>query len=730
MERKYLYIILFLLFSVSLHGQKRDRQAIDSMLKDLGTDRFAKNDSNKVKQLIRISWAYADNNNPNESIKYAQQGLELALKVNYKKGIQRAYEIIAENYMAKWDHPKALEYYAKAMNTAEEMSDKEAIATATGNIARVYYQMGDFKKSLENDFKSLKINEENGYKSNMAHDLNNIGKCYVKEGYYPKALEYHLKALKIFEQLGEKKSIATSYINIANVFLFENDYNKALENFNQALKLYEKIENKVGIAYCYTSIGSVYQLRKEPVKSLEYFQKALKITNEIEDKDLTGNLTASIGIIYYNQHKYTDAIGYFQASLKIFNEIGDRKSIPNSLTLLGDCFVAIIKAGSALSYSNRAITTSPEIQKYLPAINIPSGKAALLNAAFENYKKSLGLSREINARQLSQRSYEGLTEAYKLSNDYKKALIYADSAQVIKDSLFSKENNEKIVRMEVKNEYDNQHFADSLKHEQDIQAANFKLQKQRFALYISLGIFILIIITIIILQRAKTARIKSEQQAIFSRQLLEIELKALRAQMNPHFIFNSLNSIQAFILKENKTEAADYLQKFSKLIRMILDNSQKTSNTIEEEAEILSLYMDLEKLRLKNKFDFEIKISGDLDPTFTEIPSMVLQPLVENSIWHGLMNSTQKGALKIEFIKEKNKLICMVEDNGIGRNRSKELKDENRKSHESKGIKLIEARLRAWSQEKGLQYTFKISDNPEQGTGTRTEITILYPPYA
>jgi len=118
---------------------------------------------------------------------------------------------------------------------------------------------------------------------------------------------------------------------------------------------------------------------------------------------------------------------------------------------------------------------------------------------------------------------------------------------------------------------------------------------------------------------------------------------------------------------------------------------------------------------------------GDVDPAFTEVPSLVLQPLVENSIWHGFTDALQPGKLIVEFIKEKNRLICIVEDNGIGRRRSRELKGMQGRAHESKGIKLIEARLLAWSQEKGLQYTFGVFDNDKQGSGTRTEITILYP---
>jgi tetratricopeptide (TPR) repeat protein len=731
MKTKTFYTLLLLFISLSLHAQRQGQLAIDSMLKDLNSDRYRKDDTNRVKQLVRISWKYSDFSNPDESMKYAQQALDLATKLNWKKGTSRAYEVVGEIYMGKADNAQALEYYNKAIKVGEEIGEKEIVGDAIGNSARVYYQMGDYKKSIENNFRSIKISEELGNKLNIAHGLNGIGACYVDQGDYPKAMDYLFKALGIFEQLGLKRSVAASRVNIANVFLHEGDTTQALGNYRQALKLYEELENNVGVAYCYTSIGNVYQVRKELEKSLEYYEKALKISYETEDKDLTGKLLANIGNTYYFSHKYINAVAYLQSSLKIFTDVGDREGIAKTFAVLGDCFLAIIREGSTNAISKKAITIAPEISKYWTAVSIPAGKAALLSAAFDNYQKGLALGREINAQGVMQSCYEGLSAAYKLSNNYKKALEYADTARTVKDSIFSKDNNEKIVRLEMKNQFGSQHLADSLKHAQDIQVGILKLQKQKWALYISLAVFIFVIVLTVLFQRTKTARARVAQQAMFSRQLLEIELKALRAQMNPHFIFNCLNSIQAFILRENKEEATAYLQKFSKLIRMILDNSQKTSHTIEDEAEILGLYMDMERLRLKNKFDFEIKMSGDLDPTFTEIPSMVLQPLVENSIWHGLTNSPYKGLLTVEFIKKEDRLICIVKDNGVGRDKSKELKSVNATKHESKGLKLIEDRLQAWSQVNDLQYIFKtFNNNNGQETGTSTEITILYPYYA
>lgn len=729
MSKTCRYIILLSFISVSSYAQKAELRVIDSMVRELasGID-YKKDDTNKVKLLTSISLKYSDIN-ADESLPYADRAIQLALKLDWKKGLVRAYIAAGDAYADKSKNPKALAYYDSTINTGEKINDMGIVALAVAHSALIYFHMGDFKKSLQLNFRSLEINEATGNETNIANNLNSIGNIYTEQGYYPKALEYHLRALTIFEKLGVKKNIAFSLLNIANIYTDEGNYAKALKYYNEALKIDEEIGYYDGIVGCYVSIGNVCTRQGKLTDALEYFQKALKIPYKIENKDLIGRLTNNIGTTYYQQKKIIEAIEYFQVSLQIFNEIGNKELIAVDLNCLGASFLELLNAGITNPTAKNTIGTLPEISEYVASINIPTGRPALLNTALSYCQKSLLVGREINSLVLMQSSYTYIAEAYKLDKNYKKALEYTDSALTIKDSIFSKENGEIIVRQELKNEYDRQHLADSLKRVQDIRDQNFKLQKQQLVVFIAIVIFVIVIVTFILVQRAKIARTKTEQQALFAHQLLEIELKALRAQMNPHFIFNSLNSIQAFILKENKAEASDYLQKFSKLIRMILDNSQKTSNTIEDEREILELYLDLEKLRLKNKFDFQITISGNFDPTFTEIPSMVIQPLVENSIWHGLMNSTDKGLLKVSFIKENNKLTCIVEDNGIGIATSKQLKATSQKTHESKGLKMVEQRLLAWSKTKGLNYTFNTYDNQE-GKGTRTVITILYSNYA
>lgn len=208
--------------------------------------------------------------------------------------------------------------------------------------------------------------------------------------------------------------------------------------------------------------------------------------------------------------------------------------------------------------------------------------------------------------------------------------------------------------------------------------------------------------------------------------LAESQLMALRAQMNPHFVFNCLNSIQECIVMEKYGEASKYLNKFSKLFRMVLSNSGRKSVTVEEEKDVLELYLELESMRFENGFSYHITMDEELDAEEILIPSMLIQPFVENALWHGLMHKEGERILKISFRRISDELFeCMVDDNGIGRKRSFELKAENSKSkrHESKGLGISIDRLQVL-QKQGYQASLNIIDK-EDANGDPAGTTVV-----
>jgi LytS/YehU family sensor histidine kinase len=220
---------------------------------------------------------------------------------------------------------------------------------------------------------------------------------------------------------------------------------------------------------------------------------------------------------------------------------------------------------------------------------------------------------------------------------------------------------------------------------------------------------------------------RRKQKILFQRKLADFELRALRAQVNPHFIFNSMNSIQYFILKNNRENAHRYLSKFSGLIRTVLDYSQKESVPVGEEIDALRLYLDLEALRFENHFDFAIEIDPEIDRENEQIPPMLIQPYVENAIWHGLMHKKEKGFIHIRLNKREDFYICVIEDNGIGRAKARELKDNNI-SGCSHGMNMTKRRLEILNRfyRAGIPSVriTDLKDASQSPLGTKVEITI------
>jgi LytS/YehU family sensor histidine kinase len=214
----------------------------------------------------------------------------------------------------------------------------------------------------------------------------------------------------------------------------------------------------------------------------------------------------------------------------------------------------------------------------------------------------------------------------------------------------------------------------------------------------------------------------------FKRQLSELEMKALRAQINPHFLFNCMNSINRMILTGETENASLYLTKFSKLVRLILENAERTNVSLENELNLLESYIQLEELRFKGKIGYKISVDEALEKENTFLPSMVLQPFVENAIWHGLMHkqADEKGIINIDIREENDRLLCTIEDNGVGREKAQQLREKSVLKNKSMGMKITEERLRLLSQER-LEQLIRVTDLKDaldHALGTRVEINI------
>lgn len=224
--------------------------------------------------------------------------------------------------------------------------------------------------------------------------------------------------------------------------------------------------------------------------------------------------------------------------------------------------------------------------------------------------------------------------------------------------------------------------------------------------------------------RMEQSLLKSELElSQTNRQLAETELSMLRSQMNPHFIFNSLNSVQKYIWENKEEDAAEYLAKFAKLIRAILENSRKELISLKEEIEVMKIYTELEHRRSNGRFDYSITIDTTVNADTTAVPPMLLQPFIENAVWHGLSKKTTKGNLRISVTRNLEQLICVVDDDGVGRN----FENKNIKEKKSLGIAITQQRIERMMQATGQHASMDIYDKKENEQPAGTTVTIILP---
>jgi LytS/YehU family sensor histidine kinase len=277
-------------------------------------------------------------------------------------------------------------------------------------------------------------------------------------------------------------------------------------------------------------------------------------------------------------------------------------------------------------------------------------------------------------------------------------------------------------------------FADgraSPQKEEDIPlVSRMEKQEQQIRTAVFFGLIPVVVafsFIIFLLYRSKRELLFKQKESEFRLNIAELEMKALRAQINPHFIFNCLNSIHHYIQQNNVQQAGEYLIKFSRLIRYVLETSSSRMVTIADDLEVLRIYMELEQLRLQGSFDFEISTESIADIDAIQIPPMVLQPFVENSIWHALSQRSRGGKIHIYLFRKNEMMQCVIEDNGERKEKSASLASLMKKT--SLGMSLIKDRLAVISNMYNVEASFTVEDRRHDaipGEGTRIVIRLPF----
>jgi adenylate cyclase len=489
-----------------------------------------------------IGIIYQQQPNYPKALEYDSIAIKIAEDAGDKVSVARNSGNIAGIYLELNDWAHALKYYDKALKIFAEVGDKKNGANMTGNIGIVYKYQSDYTKSTEYYQKALKLNEELGNSVGIAAITANIADNFKDQGDHAKALEYLLKALRMDEELGLKQYQAVVTGSIAHIYLLQNDLPKSLEYLLKSLKIGEELKDKSQIARTLDNIGNTYiALHNSPV-ALEHLGRSLKLHEEIGDKHGISNAASNIGVVHSNEGNNTMAIDYLEYSLKIARELNDRNLMSANLSAIGMIYVNLVKNPPANNAKLDNVKGFNEhlSGKYRRIKSIPTSRAALLRGAISYLESALALAKETNLSERLRVCYEELEIAYSLNGDYRKALEASSNFHAIRDSVFSKDNNEKIIKIGMKDEYERQRLIDSLKTVEKEKIASINLQKQRSYTYLGIaGIMLLAGFSFFILKergKSETARKQSDELLlnILPTQVAE-ELKANGTTTAKHY---------------------------------------------------------------------------------------------------------------------------------------------------------------------------------------------------
>lgn len=563
------------------------------------------------------------------------------------------------------DPQKMQEYVKRALALAqqEKLIEDEGISWFNlGNANVLINKYADALKDYTNAqgiFENIIVNKSgdqdyiNRVKDKLAVTYGSIGVVCSEQNNYGRALEYCFKALKLHEETKQEEYMSYTYNNLGIVYKEQKEYGKALEYYNKALWIQKKLGNSDESAVTTTNIGSIYLLRNEPDKALESFKAAEKILLGSDNKRARAELLNNFGNYYVKINNNKKAVESYLNALAVYKGIDEKYITSASLGYLGEAYVLEGKYDEAIA----ALT------------------------------KSAAMAEEIGVFEQVEHSEKALSALYEKRGNATEALKHYKKYSAAKEKINDAENIKSMVREEMNYEFERKEALQKLENEKrqvmfEEQAKRHKLQMLFSALFILLlfGIAFLIY-----------SRLQIKKTLTLQRDLAEYEQKALHLQMNPHFVFNCLGSISSFIVQNGKESAIKYLSKFSKLMRLTLEYSKESLIPIDKEIEGLQNYLELEQLRFNQIFDFTITKDAAIEDDMA-LPPLLLQPFVENAIIHGLVPK-KGGTISVDFSLEGEKLVCTVIDNGIGINRSKELKENSVTVHKSLALEITRKRL-------------------------------------
>jgi hypothetical protein len=519
----------------------------------------------------------------------------------------------------------------------------------------------------------------------------NLGLLLSSSGNFDASNNAYFKAIEYAEQCKGLRLKAVSLNNIGDNFSSLKDYEKCRGYTTQAIKINMQLEAWRGVAINYELLQQCDLGQKLYGNAKHNLDLGRPFAIRSNEPYILSQYYLGYGKIQAI-HRDTDSAEYY------FSQAMQEADRGNNLRNKYQAYLA--KAA------------------YLPDLS-SERKIELLDSAY-------AIARRTNYLEGVAHAAEQLSDVYEIRRRKDSSLFYYHIYRTAYDSLFSENNKRNTIIQEAdwmikRKEIENTH----LKQLSAIQEGDIVFKN---ALLLTIGILSIIAIISLFVIYKNTQSKKKQVESSLQQKITEMKMQSLRAQMNPHFIFNSLNSIENFIMQNDKMAASEYLNKFAKLIRIILDSSRTELIPFSKSLEGIRLYVELEQLRFDNKFIFQIDVDPQLLNGDYKVPSLLAQPYIENAILHGLAQSESESlCLNLAAKLENEYIIYTITDNGIGRELSQKYNINNRPGHKSIGLKLIEERINVFNQQQNSDGGVVITDlydNNHQPCGTRIDIKI------
>jgi tetratricopeptide (TPR) repeat protein len=678
---RFYFFFLFLLLLVQINAQQKKIDSLKGVLESYKVD-----DTLRLTTLNELSYSYYSID-PSEGLKIADSAIVLGEMLNKPLILATSYAYKGHNYSAQGLDSLALTMYDIALKIREENNDKKGAARLIYNKGLVYFNQSDFIRANENNLKAYHVFKIEKDSFLMAKMLNSIGINQMYLSKYPEAIASYLEAKSIYEGLNLKDDLQYASINSSIGLLYARleKFELAFEHQKKALAIFKKVDFQEGTANALLNLGRLETSEGRHEKAIAYYEEGFHIMKKNGNERGMASALTNTGIALTEMNSYEEAIPYFQRTKAIYEKLKNANNLSIVYQNLGLCYLGL----GEVSAWNRN-----------------------LNRALEHYQMSLSYAEEAKSLNLQFEALENIALIQAKRNDYQKAYTTKTRAVVLKDSFNSVDKKEEIARLESKYKYDAEKALLQSQFENEQAIIESEVRQQRFVnrMTISGGIAFLIALAIgFLLYKKRSDAIAEKKIADFNTKVAETELKALRSQINPHFIFNSLNSISDYMAKNDVDTANDYLIKFARLTRSILENSEKRAITLEEDLELTRIYIEIEALRLKNKLLHTISVDPNIDIDNTMVPPMLMQPFIENSIWHGIDKKDTSGRIDIHIQRENEMIVCSIDDDGVGRKQI--TKGESVKS--SLGIKITESRLEIMGRLKKMMGSVQMFDKSQ-----------------